>query len=71
VSIVLFILKGELMPRIEYTVRDLIFEGITAILKLHNQHHMFKKCDCENILQQFNEMSELFDFRVAQEVFRK
>ena len=54
-----------------YTVRDLIFEGITAIMKIHNSHHAFKKCDCENILQQMNEYAELFDFRVAQELFKK
>lgn len=59
------------MPRIEYTVRDLIFEAITAIMKLHNQHHVFKKCDCENVLHQFNEMAELYDFRVAKELFTK
>jgi hypothetical protein len=59
------------MSQIQYTVRDLIFEAITAIMKIHNSHHAFKKCDCDNVLQQLNELAELFDFRVAQEVFSK
>ena len=54
-----------------YTVRELIFEAITAILKLHNSYHAFKDCDCQNILHQLNEYAELFDFRVAQELFKK
>jgi len=54
-----------------YTVRELIFEAITAIMRLHNQHHAFKKCDCQNILQQLNEYAEAFDFRVARELFKK
>jgi hypothetical protein len=59
------------MTRKEYSVRDLIFEAITAIMKIHNQHHAFKKCDCQNILQQLNEYAEAFDFRVARELFKK
>ena len=59
------------MTRKEYSVRDLIFEAITAIMKIHNQHHAFKKCDCKNILQQLNEYAEAFDFSVAKELFKK
>lgn len=59
------------MTNKQYSIRDLIFEAITAILKIHNQHHVFKKCDCQNILDQLNEYAELFDFRVAQELFKK
>jgi hypothetical protein len=54
-----------------YTIRELIYEAITAIMKIHNSHHAFKKCDCQNILNQLNEYAELFDFRVAQEMFKK
>jgi hypothetical protein len=54
-----------------YTVRELIFEAITAIMRIHNSYHAFKKCDCENMLLQLNEMAELYDFRVARELFEK
>jgi hypothetical protein len=55
----------------QYSIRDLIFEAITAIMKIHNQHHAFKKCDCQNILNQMNEFAEMFDFTAAKEVFKK
>ncbi len=59
------------MPEKLYTVRELIFEAIVAIMKIHNQHKGFKVCDCQNILNQLNEYAELFDFQKAREVFNK
>ena len=59
------------MPEKLYTVRELIFEAIVAIMKIHNQHKGFKACDCQNILNQLNEYAELFDFQRAKGVFNK
>lgn len=56
----------------EYSVRDLIFECLEAIIKIHNNYHQFKKsCDCQNIMNQLNVLAELFDYRVAKEMFKK
>lgn len=56
----------------EYTIRELIFECLESIIKIHNHYHQFKKsCDCQNIMHQLNVLADLFDFRVAKEVFKK
>ena len=54
-----------------HTIRELIFEAIVAILKIHNQHKGFKSCDCQNILNQLNELAEVFDFEKAKAAFKK
>ena len=54
-----------------HTIRELIFEAIVAILKIHNQHKGFKSCDCQNVLNQLNELAEVFDFEKAKAVFKK
>ena len=54
-----------------YTIRELIFEAIVAILKIHNQHKGFKSCDCQNVLNQLNELAEVFDFEKAKAAFKK
>ena len=54
-----------------HTIRELIFEAIVAILKIHNQHKGFKTCDCQNILNQLNELAEVFDFEKAKAAFKK
>lgn len=56
----------------EYTIRELIFETLPPLIYQHNSFHQFKKsCDCQNIMSQLNQLAEMFDFRVAKEVFKK
>ena len=54
-----------------HTIRELIFEAIVAILKIHNQHKGFKSCDCQSVLNQLNELAEVFDFEKAKAAFKK
>lgn len=62
--------RGYMTDRL-YTIRELIFEAIVAIMKIHNQHKGFKACDCQNILNQLNEYAEMFDFQRAKVTFKK
>ena len=62
--------RGYMTDRL-YTIRELIFEAIVAIMKIHNQHKGFKSCDCQNILNQLNEYAEMFDFQRAKVAFKK